>query len=64
MHVRKGFEFVNVISDQIVSKFDISNSGLRLQLILFRKYRIKPPPAFYFVSDLSFRIWSKPLKVS
>ena len=56
VHSRKGFEFGDVILDQIVSKFDISNSYRRLQLILFRKYKITPPPDLSCVTNLSFRI--------
>ena len=54
MPSRKGFEFDNVISDQIVSNFYISNSGRRLQLILFRKYKVTPPPDLSCATDIYF----------
>ena len=60
VHIKNGLEFGNVISDHTVSIFDISNSDLRLQFMLFLKYKIKPPPVLSLVSDLSLRIWSKP----
>ena len=64
LHIRKGLEFGKVISAQIVSSFDNSNSGRCLQFMLFRKYKIQPPPDFSCVTDQSFLMWSKPLTIN
>ena len=60
VHIRKGLEFGKVISAQMVSSFDNSNSGRCLQSMLFRKYKITPPLDFSCVPDRSFLMWSKP----
>ena len=60
MQMRKGLAFGKEISTQSVSIFDASISHLRFQFMDFRKYSIMPPPALFCVSDLSFRMRSKP----
>ena len=64
MQMRKGLAFGKEISTQSVSMFDASISHLRLQFMDFRKYSIMPPPALFCVSDLSFRMRSKPSSLS
>ena len=61
VHIRKGLEFGKVISAQMVSSLDNSNSGRCLQCMFFRKYKITPPPDFSCVTARSFLMWSKPL---